>query len=101
MLDSSKRLTNELVQPMTVKSLGFQLLNSDSLEQVSSLSDSMFQVAWMNLEREMKQPVFEDLWWQAQWKWQVALGSNKPSLDSLWLSWNALRTRQSDLEESK
>lgn len=86
-----QELTNDLVQPMTVKSLGFQLLNSDSLEQVAMFSDSVFQVAWMNLEREMKQPVFEDLWWQAQWKWQVALGSNKTTLDSLWLSWNALR----------
>jgi len=94
-----QRLTNELVQPMTVKSLGLQPLNSDSLEQVSSLSDSMFQAAWMNLEREMKQPVFEDLWWQAQWKWQVAIGSNKPTLDSLWLSWNSLRLNR-DLEES-
>ena len=103
MLDSlarfQQRLTNELVQPMTVKSLGLQPLNSDSLEQVSSLSDSMFQAAWMNLEREMKQPVFEDLWWQAQWKWQVAIGANKPTLDSLWLSWNSLRLNR-DLEES-
>ena len=94
-----QKLTNELVQPMTVKSLGLQPLNSDSLEQVSSLSDSMFQAAWMNLEREMKQPVFEDLWWQAQWKWQVAIGANKPTLDSLWLSWNSLRLNR-DLEES-
>lgn len=102
-LDSLARfqqgLTNELVQPMTVKSMGLQPLNSDSLEQVATLSDSMFQAAWMNLEREMRQPVFEDLWWQAQWKWQVALGSDKAALDSLWVSWNSLRLNR-DLEES-
>jgi hypothetical protein len=97
-LDSLARiqqgLMQNLVEPMTARSWGVQPSNIDSLEQVSLALDSAFQEAWTSLEQEMNQPVFDDLWWQAQWRWQLALGATETTLDSLWSEWNAGRPHQ-------
>ncbi len=80
-----------LVEPMTARALGFESSNTDSLRRVSTDLDLEFQESWTGLEQQMKQPVFEDLWWQAQWRWQIALGADESTLDSLWSRWQDVR----------
>lgn len=87
-------LLMNLLEPRMAKSRGLGSSVSDSLRQVTWASDSVFQKTWAGYGQRLSDPVFRDVWWQAQWRWQQALGSSEAIFDSLWIQWEDSRPFQ-------